>query len=244
MRAGRNLSTGRRGRRSNGVCKPGHFPKLLERWARGEREAEDAMSTEPPLRAPRAQHFHRRELASWATELHLAYAWASSDKGTADHWTSLPLKRLKRAVLGIQFAQTEPHVLRKLRQRHVPPVGPYTTGILQPKIMVALKGKEGLQHSFDQATSRLGASRAIPRSTSCSLGSGTMTSYGYRTGMGRRNIVRDRRVVAAAASDGRSDEHPVRPHAYDAAATHGTSRNHDSRRPNKCSRDFLGELLA
>ena len=45
-------------------------------------------------------------IADWADELHLAYAWAASSGGVAEHWNLLPLERVRRAVLGIHFAQT------------------------------------------------------------------------------------------------------------------------------------------
>lgn len=81
-----------------------------------------------------------RDVVAWAGELHAAYAWASSSGGKADHWKALPLKKVKRVVLGIHFAQTEPYVLRRLRAQGVLRVVPDTGDVFHPKVLVALKG--------------------------------------------------------------------------------------------------------
>jgi hypothetical protein len=51
-----------------------------------------------------------KDLYSWAEELHLVYAWASSADGTDEHWTALPQSRVRRAIIGVHFARTEPLV--------------------------------------------------------------------------------------------------------------------------------------
>ena len=73
-----------------------------------------------------------RAITDWADELHLAYAWAASSGGAAEHWNLLPLDRVKRAVLGIHFAQTDPAVLREFRARGVLRVVPDTGGVFHP----------------------------------------------------------------------------------------------------------------
>lgn len=81
-----------------------------------------------------------RKVVQWADELHFAYAWATSSGGEAEHWRVIPLDRVKRAILGIHFAQTEPAVLRALRARGVLRVVPDTGGVFHPKLLVGMKG--------------------------------------------------------------------------------------------------------
>lgn len=83
-----------------------------------------------------------REIAGWADELHLAYAWAASSSGKAEHWKLLPLERVKRAIIGVHSAQTEPAVLRELRARNVLRVIPDTSGVFHPKLLLGIKGDE------------------------------------------------------------------------------------------------------
>lgn len=80
------------------------------------------------------------DLVSWATELHLVYAWASSNGGKAPHWKSVDLKKVKRAVIGIHFAQTEPSVLRVLNNLGVLKVLSDTSGVFHPKVIVGQVG--------------------------------------------------------------------------------------------------------
>jgi len=83
-----------------------------------------------------------RQIVEWADELHMTYAWAASSNGKATHWKLLPLERVKRAVLGIHFAQTEPMVLRKLHSRKVLRVMPDTRGVFHPKLLLGIKGRQ------------------------------------------------------------------------------------------------------
>lgn len=83
-----------------------------------------------------------RDAVDWAQGIHLAYAWASSGEGTAEHWKLLPLKKVRQAVLGIHFGQTEPFVLYELRDLGVLRVVPDTGGVFHPKVLVARKGNE------------------------------------------------------------------------------------------------------
>jgi hypothetical protein len=82
------------------------------------------------------------DLTVWAESLLLAYAWASSGSGHAAHWRLLPLDRVRRATIGVHFAQTEPHVLRELRGRSALRVVPDTGGVFHPKILIGLKRME------------------------------------------------------------------------------------------------------
>ncbi|KIG15582.1 hypothetical protein DB30_05456 [Enhygromyxa salina] len=51
------------------------------------------------------------ELFEWAHELRFSYAWMSSAQGTADHWRAFPITKVRRGVVGLHFAETEPLVL-------------------------------------------------------------------------------------------------------------------------------------
>lgn len=83
-----------------------------------------------------------RDTVDWGAEIRLAYAWASSGEGTADHWKLLPLKKIRQAVLGIHFGQTEPLVLYELRDLGVLRVVPDTGGVFHPKLLVVCKGND------------------------------------------------------------------------------------------------------
>ncbi len=54
------------------------------------------------------------KLFEWAERVDFAYAWASSHEGKARHWRRVDQGKLSRALIGTQFAQTEPWVLREL----------------------------------------------------------------------------------------------------------------------------------
>lgn len=83
------------------------------------------------------------ELATWADELRFAFAWIQSANGAAEHWKLLPLDKVRRAVVGIAFAQTEPAALRQLAALSgVLKVVPDTEGVFHPKVLLALKGDQ------------------------------------------------------------------------------------------------------
>ena len=71
--------------------------------------------TTPALVSPRQplDVFHGLS-TPWAQEIRLAYAWLSSSRGRAGHWKAIDFKKVKPAVIGIHFAQTEPDALRDL----------------------------------------------------------------------------------------------------------------------------------
>lgn len=83
-----------------------------------------------------------KNLVAWAKTLDLAYAWVASSGGSAEHWRVLPLDRVRRAILGIHFAQTEPYVLRELRDLGVLRVIADTGGVFHPKLIIGTKGTE------------------------------------------------------------------------------------------------------
>ena len=78
-----------------------------------------------------------KELCGWATDLRLAYAWATSNDGKASHWKALPLDKVTQATIGIQFAQTEPAALRALLGcgQGVLKVVEDTGGVFHPKVV-------------------------------------------------------------------------------------------------------------
>lgn len=91
-----------------------------------------------------------KELAGWAEKIDLAYAWATTAGGSAAHWKALPLDRVRRAIIGIHFAQTEPYVLRELHDLGVLRVIADTGGVFHPKLIIGVKG--------DQAKAIVGSS--------------------------------------------------------------------------------------
>ncbi len=87
-----------------------------------------------------------QEVCDWATSIDLAYAWITSSKGKAKHWGALPLEKVRRAVIGCHFAQTEPHALRALWNlrtvdNEVLRVGPGAGGVYHPKLLIGTKGQ-------------------------------------------------------------------------------------------------------
>lgn len=92
-----------------------------------------------------------RSLTTWADDLYLAYAWASSGRGRADHWDALPIPKVRKAVIGVHFAQTEPFVLEALAKHgDILRVVEDTAGVYHPKVIAGTKG--------DYASAVLGSS--------------------------------------------------------------------------------------
>jgi HKD family nuclease len=85
-----------------------------------------------------------KKLTSWATEVYLAYAWASSDGGNAAHWKLLSTVKVKRAVIGIQFASTEPMILRRFARLggDVLRVVEDVNGVFHPKCIAGIRDDE------------------------------------------------------------------------------------------------------
>lgn len=94
--------------------------------------------------SPAASFSALTELVRWADELRLAYAWATSNDGQAAHWRTFPLAKVTQATIGIQFAQTEPAVLRTLLRcgEGILRVVNDTGGVFHPKIIVGLVGRK------------------------------------------------------------------------------------------------------
>lgn len=81
------------------------------------------------------------DLGQWAKTLDMAYAWASTSRGTAPHWAALPLARVRRALVGLHFSQTEPWALRRLaaspgRLRVIHEA----SGVFHPKLTIGRRG--------------------------------------------------------------------------------------------------------
>jgi phosphatidylserine/phosphatidylglycerophosphate/cardiolipin synthase-like enzyme len=83
-----------------------------------------------------------QDAAAWAKNIYMAYAWATSSGGTAEHWRSLPLAKVRQAVLGLDFDETEPEVLRQLRALGVLRIVTKLHGVFHPKILVAVNGSD------------------------------------------------------------------------------------------------------
>jgi hypothetical protein len=82
------------------------------------------------------------KLCIWADELHMAYAWASSEQGEAEHWCVLDVGKVKRAVIGISFAHTEPAALKALAARAGALRiygGTSGSGVFHPKVIIGLR---------------------------------------------------------------------------------------------------------
>lgn len=82
-----------------------------------------------------------RELFEWADEVDMACAWATADEGRAAHWRLLNLEKIRRAVIGTEFAQTEPWVLRTLLDAKKLRVG-QSKRTFHPKLYLGYKGQK------------------------------------------------------------------------------------------------------
>lgn len=88
-----------------------------------------------------ALHGRFEELFSWADRVQMAYAWATSSDGKASHWRAMNLDKIERAVIGTEFAQTEPMALKELNQR--PDrlrVAINASGTFHPKVVLGIRG--------------------------------------------------------------------------------------------------------
>lgn len=84
-----------------------------------------------------------RSLTDWANDIYFAYAWVSSAGEKAEHWKALDLAKVRQAVVGMHFNQTEPRALEILH-REAPTalrVVSDTSGVFHPKIIVGVRGK-------------------------------------------------------------------------------------------------------
>jgi len=84
------------------------------------------------------------ELASWCSEWRMAVAWGGAAFGHGAHWQRLfPfLPKLRYAVVGLSFHQTEPWFLRQLYSRNVLRCVASATGTFHPKLYLFSRGDE------------------------------------------------------------------------------------------------------
>lgn len=81
-----------------------------------------------------------RELMTWADDVRISCAWATASEGNSPHWKLLAPQKISRAVIGVEFAQTEPWVLRILNVGGRLRVGRSPAGTFHPKLYIGLKG--------------------------------------------------------------------------------------------------------
>lgn len=79
-----------------------------------------------------------------ASEIHLVYAWAGSSAGRSWHWKTLPLDRVKRALIGADFVGSEPFVLETLHRLGRLRVPRAPEGTFHPKLLLGVRGGRGL----------------------------------------------------------------------------------------------------
>lgn len=82
------------------------------------------------------------DLFRWARSVDIAFAWAGSLNGVAEHWRAMDIAKIKRAAIGISFAGTEPSALRNLhhgadRLRIVHD----KAGTYHPKVLLGKRGR-------------------------------------------------------------------------------------------------------
>ncbi|MBK8205301.1 MAG: phospholipase D family protein [Planctomycetes bacterium] len=77
----------------------------------------------------------------WAKRIWMAYAWASGDESAA-HMKALDVRKLERVALGVDFCQTDPAIIRKLRATGALRIIKIPNSVFHPKLLVA-EGKAG-----------------------------------------------------------------------------------------------------
>jgi hypothetical protein len=82
-----------------------------------------------------------QSLGKWAERIKFAYVWVATDRGEAAHWKALPLEKIAHAVVGTQFAQTEPWALRELDKTGGLKVIIDSVGTFHPKVTIGFKGQ-------------------------------------------------------------------------------------------------------
>lgn len=92
------------------------------------------------LVTPAAHLSALEKLFAWANQVDLACAWATAGEGKADHWKCTDISKIRMAVIGVEFAQTEPWVLRKLLEGGRLRVGK-AKGTFHPKVYMGIKGE-------------------------------------------------------------------------------------------------------
>lgn len=87
-------------------------------------------------------YYNYKELIAWATTFDVCVAWATSSNGKGRHWEALDLAKVRRAIVGTAFAQTEPAALVALNQKaDCLRLMINTTGTFHPKVILAQNGK-------------------------------------------------------------------------------------------------------
>lgn len=82
------------------------------------------------------------ELIAWAKTVDVCVAWATSSNGQGRHWEALDIAKVRRAVVGTAFAQTEPAALVALNQKaNRLRLMINTMGTFHPKLILAQKGR-------------------------------------------------------------------------------------------------------
>ena len=79
-------------------------------------------------------------LSEWADDIDIIFAWASSSRGNAPHWKAIDLNKVRRAIIGVHFNQTEPEALQALMDLGVVRVFVGSDGVFHPKVVVGMKG--------------------------------------------------------------------------------------------------------
>ncbi len=82
-------------------------------------------------------------LIDWAHDVDLAFAWASSANGRAPHWNALNFGKVRRAIIGVHFNQTEPAALEVMSRFGVLKVVAETSGVFHPKVALGLREGRG-----------------------------------------------------------------------------------------------------
>lgn len=91
------------------------------------------------LVTPAAHTSALEKLFVWADEVDLACAWATANEGKAAHWKCIDVSKIRCAIIGVEFAHTEPWVLRTLLAGDRLRVG-QADGTFHPKVYIGSKG--------------------------------------------------------------------------------------------------------
>lgn len=84
-----------------------------------------------------------QELLAWAEDVDLCVAWVNSSAGLGRHWKELDLEKVRRAVVGTAFAQTEPAALLDLNKKAERlRLAINSTGTFHPKVILARRGSK------------------------------------------------------------------------------------------------------
>ncbi|MCA9774422.1 MAG: hypothetical protein KC466_18535 [Myxococcales bacterium] len=78
-----------------------------------------------------------------SNDIYMAYAWISSARGDAAHWKGNDLSKIRQAVIGTHFDQTEPKAIELLAKRPGPLKIVDSGGpVFHPKVIVGLSGEK------------------------------------------------------------------------------------------------------